>query len=190
MKIIAIGSFFIYTTIYQILSLSLRPRSRTIWEVDRQYPRFELFRALSLLLLGASVAFTLWRHDYDSYLVVRLVGLGLIATGLALSMWAQVALGKNWIGAIGIRKGHQLVTDGPYRLVRHPLYSGMWISGIGICLITLDILYGLAALVWAAAYSLRIPLEEHLLQKRFRRRFDTYAATTGALLPRIRRGGK
>lgn len=190
MRYVAIGSFFGYTVAYQILSIALRPRGRTTWKVNMQYPRFELFRAASLLLLGASVAFTITGHDYNQFIAIRSVGIGLVVIGLAFSLWAQAALGKNWTGAIGIRVGHQLVTSGPYRLVRHPLYSGMWISGVGICLITLDILYGLAALMWAFAYSVRIPFEDHLLRERFKRRFDDYAETTGAVLPRIRRRGK
>jgi protein-S-isoprenylcysteine O-methyltransferase Ste14 len=49
----------------------------------------------------------------------------LTLTGLLLTVWARVHLGANWSGTIQVKQHHELITSGPYRFVRHPIYSGL-----------------------------------------------------------------
>src|SRR5258708_4895585 len=52
-------------------------------------------------------------------------GLAIQALGILLAVWARVHLGRNWSGAISIKVEHQLVRSGPYKLLRHPIYTGL-----------------------------------------------------------------
>lgn len=140
--------------------------------------------SITLVFVGE---ITMAHWQFDNLLAVRLTGFITVAAGLVVSMWAQVVLGQNWVGGIGVHKSHQLITTGPYRLVRNPLYAGMWISAFGLCLVTLNVFYGLGSLLLALAYSTRIPAEEDMLYRKFKGRYVEYADRTGRLFPRIRR---
>ena len=59
------------------------------------------------------------------------IGLVLFALGLAFAVWARVHIGRNWGTPMTQKKEPELVTSGPYRLVRHPIYSGVLLAGIG-----------------------------------------------------------
>ena len=54
-----------------------------------------------------------------------------VAVGLAFSVWARVALGRNWSAEVTFKEGHELVASGPYGLVRHPIYTGLLLMGLG-----------------------------------------------------------
>jgi len=63
---------------------------------------------------------------------VRWLGAGLIFAGDLLFIWSYKALGRNWSPILEIRKEHSLVTDGPYRFIRHPMYAAILLIGIGV----------------------------------------------------------
>src|SRR5262245_20402122 len=52
-------------------------------------------------------------------------GAVLCVAGLAFALWARVTLGRNWSGVVTLKEGHELVERGPYRCVRHPIYTGI-----------------------------------------------------------------
>ena len=59
------------------------------------------------------------------------LGLGLFAVGLGLAVWARVSIGRNWGTPMTQKDDPELVTGGPYHLVRHPIYSGILVAGVG-----------------------------------------------------------
>lgn len=180
-------SFMIYTGAFAILQSVVGTWAGAKNLRSLQYPLFEVWRFVALVMFFGG-AYWIKDEPLTNLPAIRLTGFVIVGLGLVLSMWAQVALGRNWVGGIAVHKGHQLVTWGPYRYVRHPLYSGMWISGIGLCLVSLNPLYGLAGLVWALAFSIRIPFEEAAMEKKFHRRYVEYAMRTGAIIPGVGKG--
>lgn len=116
------------------------------------------------------------------------IGTALIVGGLFISLWAQWTLGRFWVGGIGLHKQHRLITGGPYRCVRHPLYSGMVISTIGLGVFCLSPLMFLTAFSFFGGFLLRIPAEEQMMRKRFKGRYELYVANTGLLFPKLKRG--
>jgi len=108
----------------------------------------------------------------------------------SVSVWmvgaAVWALGKQWSFAARLTEGHRLVQEGPYRIVRHPIYSAMG----GMLLAT-----GLALSHWVAILpgliffgigtAIRIRSEEKLLKEAFGSEFDAYVRRVGAVLPRL-----
>lgn len=113
-----------------------------------------------------------------------------IATGLAiqlasamLAIWARKHLGRNWSGKITAKVDHQLVRSGPYRLVRHPIYSAMLGMFLGTAIVS-GALHGLLGLlIISAAYIRKIRLEETYLRGTFGAEYDNYRRKSWAVIP-------
>lgn len=137
---------------------------------------------LSLLLLFVPVPGLRARFVPLASSIV-IAGLLVQALGILLAGWARHHLGRYWSGAVVVAVDHELVRSGPYRLVRHPIYSAMFMmySGIGLVSGELHALLGLAVL--AAAYWRKIPQEERTLRDIFGPAYDAYRNETWALVP-------
>jgi len=119
--------------------------------------------------------------DWSYYL-----GLTLSILGLAVMTWGFQTLGRYWAGEVVIYKGHQLMEKGPYRFMRHPIYSGLFLWLIGI---------GLAAQSWVGAVIIfivlamvtpsRIAFEEKGLISEFGERYISYSRRVKRLIPFI-----
>ena len=113
---------------------------------------------------------------------VRVVGDVLCVLGVAFSIWARANLGSNWSNQPATKEGHELMTSGAYRLVRHPIYSGMLIAALGTSLVIgipgLLILLGFVAMVIS-----RIGVEERLMLQLFGDRYLQYKKRTKMLIP-------
>ena len=104
-----------------------------------------------------------------------------------LSWTAAGALGRQWRIDAGLNSDHQLVTSGPYRVVRHPIYTSMLcvLLGTGF-LITPAPLLALAAIVFIAGTEIRVRIEDKLLASRFAERFSEYQRSVPAYIPFLR----
>lgn len=114
--------------------------------------------------------------------IVQVVGLVLFASGLGVAVWARIYLGRNWGMPMTERAEPELVTSGPYRLVRHPIYSGLLLALLGTALATN--LYWLLALAFLGAYfTYSATVEERLLTASFPGEYASYKAHTKMLIP-------
>jgi protein-S-isoprenylcysteine O-methyltransferase Ste14 len=119
---------------------------------------------------------------------IRWTGLGLACVAFALLGWAQSVLGRNWSIRVQVLKEHELVVTGPYRWVRHPMYSAGLLTNLSVLLLSANWLVGgswLAMHVWQ--FAGRIPLEEDLMVQQIGDAYREYMRTTGRLVPRIPR---
>jgi protein-S-isoprenylcysteine O-methyltransferase len=113
-------------------------------------------------------------------------GLALLLAGLALRMWAVRTLREFFTVDVAIQEGHQLVRTGPYRLLRHPAYTGVLASfaGLGLCSgswISAVIIF----VPICGAFLYRIAVEERALRAAFPEAYPAYAAATARLVPWI-----
>jgi protein-S-isoprenylcysteine O-methyltransferase len=107
-----------------------------------------------------------------------------ITLGLMLRTWAVVTLGRWFTWNIVAQPGQVLVTDGPYRVIRHPGYTGAWLVFVGSCVLLRSTAAALvAAISLLAAFSRRIRHEESLMLATFPE-YEAYTQRTGSLLPR------
>ncbi len=117
--------------------------------------------------------------------IVIATGLTVQAMGILLAVWARRHLGRNWSGEITIKVGHKLVRTGPYRVVRHPIYTavlGMY-AGSTVASGELHALLGLALAV--LAYVRKLRREEAVLTEFSGEEYSDYCAATWALAPRV-----
>jgi protein-S-isoprenylcysteine O-methyltransferase Ste14 len=112
------------------------------------------------------------------------VGLVLFALGLGFAIWARVHIGRNWGTPMTQKDEPELVTSGPYRLVRHPIYSGVLAAGVGTA-VALSWLW-LTAVALAGVYFLYSAMvEERYMTDQFPDNYPVYKRSTKMLVPFI-----
>ena len=112
------------------------------------------------------------------------LGAMLTLIGLLFTVWARVYLGRNWSGmGVTLKADHESVTGGPYRLVRHPIHSGLMLALIGTALAIGQWRGVLSVVLLLIAIAHRIFVEERLMREQFGATYDAYAKRVSALVP-------
>jgi protein-S-isoprenylcysteine O-methyltransferase len=107
-----------------------------------------------------------------------------IAFGLILRIWAVIILGRWFTWNVTVQPGQVLVTEGPYRVIRHPSYMGAWLVFVGSCVLLRSYVAALVASIsLLLAFLRRIRHEESLMLAAFPE-YEAYKKTTGSLVPR------
>jgi protein-S-isoprenylcysteine O-methyltransferase Ste14 len=107
----------------------------------------------------------------------------LLTGGLVLAILARRTIAGNWSVAVGFQKGHELVTSGPYRFVRHPIYTGLLLMLLGTTLYldTLSAMIGF--IIVLITLRLKAGQEEALLAEHFLEEYPVYKQHTKSLIP-------
>jgi len=119
---------------------------------------------------------------------VHIVGVVLALAGIALTLYAQIAMGNSWRIGVDESERTELVTEGPFALVRNPIFSAMIPTALGLTLMVPSIvaLVGFVALVIALELQVRV-VEEPYLQRAQGETYKQYASRTGRFVPGIGR---
>jgi protein-S-isoprenylcysteine O-methyltransferase Ste14 len=112
-------------------------------------------------------------------------GYGLCVAGLFFTAWARRILGGNWSSEVTFKQGHELIQAGPYRFVRHPIYTGIlaMLLGTVLCIGTLSAWLGFFSI--GPAFWIKLNQEERLLLRHFPDSYPAYKARVKALVPFI-----
>lgn len=110
---------------------------------------------------------------------------GALATlaGLLFTVWARLTLGRNWSGIVTVKKEHQLITTGPYRWVRHPIYTGLLLAFLGSALARGEWRGLVATVIVLAAFWRKLRLEEQWMREMFPDAYEAYAKRVAPLVP-------
>jgi protein-S-isoprenylcysteine O-methyltransferase Ste14 len=114
---------------------------------------------------------------------LHVAGLTIQATFILLAVWARRHLGSNWSGEVRIASGHELVRTGPYRFVRHPIYTALLGMYLGTAMVSGELHALVALAIVVAAYWRKIRLEERALSAAFAAEHDDYRRDTWAWIP-------
>jgi protein-S-isoprenylcysteine O-methyltransferase Ste14 len=106
------------------------------------------------------------------------------AAGVAVAFWARFHLGANWSGVVTLKENHELIRTGPYRTIRHPIYTGILLAFLGNAVLIGQVrgLLGLA-IIWASFY-IKARREESFLAQEFGPNFNEHLRHTGMFLPK------
>ena len=147
-------------------------------------------RLLGVAFLAAMVALLLapvlnaWQIGAMGHAVVGWVGVGLMVGGMALRFWAARALGRFYTRTLRLANDQPVIDRGPYKVLRHPGYSGMLVLWAGAGLATLNWVAAAAVSVGTcAAYCYRIRCEEEMLRSALGPPYETYRAHTWRIVP-------
>ena len=114
---------------------------------------------------------------------IAYAGSAITVCGAALALWARIILGTNWSASVTIKRDHEIIRRGPYRLVRHPIYSGLLLSVLGTALAVGE-LRGLFAIGFVfVGFWLKLRTEEAFLVEQFGPQYEKYRQETKALIP-------
>jgi protein-S-isoprenylcysteine O-methyltransferase Ste14 len=116
-------------------------------------------------------------------LALYAAGVVVTALGLAFSVWARVHIAGNWSATVTIKKDHALVRDGPYRYVRHPIYTGILLAFVGSAMARDEWRGVLAVLIAFVALWRKLRLEERWLTEVFGDAYRRYREQVRALIP-------
>lgn len=185
---------FVNLLVYVLIRWPHGNRSKTLAISETYHKGLE-----TLLLLGAFLGTTLipivWLvsgfpafADYPLHPVAFWFGICFAVAGNWLFHRSHVDLGLFWSPMLQMREEHQFITTGVYALIRHPMYTAMFLQGIGQVLFLPNWFAGPAWLVsFAALYLLRVKHEEQMMLTRFGSQYQSYCQTTGRLIPRLGR---
>lgn len=169
------AAFWLY---WLVAALSIK-RGRVPWSPGLRVRALIVVIAILLFRLGVFRGHGLntdpWRAG---------VGLVLFALGLGFAIWARMHIGRNWGTPMAQKNEPELVTSGPYHLVRHPIYSGILVAGVGTA-VALSWLW-LTAVVLAGIYFLySAAVEERYMIEQFPDAYPAYKRSTKMLVPFI-----
>jgi protein-S-isoprenylcysteine O-methyltransferase Ste14 len=124
----------------------------------------------------------IWPLNYPLF-QSNTLGLILVFAGAAFAGLARLSLGANWSSRARIRAGHTLSTSGPYRIVRHPIYSGLLLLFLGTAVILGQARGYIAFVIAFLTWLFKSRTEDRFLAERFGQDFDAYRRRTKALIP-------
>jgi len=140
---------------------------------------------LSLVALILAV-FQIGTLDYlEEYSVIRYIGLAVYLVFSWIQVWSFKTLGDNYSQDIMIKKNHELITKGPFKIIRHPQYLCQILLDLGATAATLGYIVGFLTLVEIPIYIMRASMEDKLLAKYFSEKFSEYKKKSGFMFPFI-----
>jgi protein-S-isoprenylcysteine O-methyltransferase Ste14 len=181
-----IRGLWILFALYWLVSALKRKKTK-----QRESPLQRLVYMLPLVatfyLLSRPEAYYSWlgtRFVPDTA-AVQWIAVLLTAAGVAIAIWARWHLGANWSGVVTLKEGHELIRTGPYRSIRHPIYTGILLALFGTA-VALGEVRGLVAVAvaWLSFY-VKARREESFLAQEFGPRFAEHQQHTGMFLPRL-----
>lgn len=144
-------------------------------------PRLILIAVIILLWASPFFAAKIFTFNID----IKIIGAIICVAGISFAIWARHSLGKNWSEVAQIKESHELITSGPYSIVRHPIYTGIIFALLGSFIAdgTLHFLI-LFVLVTFGMY-MRTRVEEKLMTEEFKEEYLEYKKRTKLLIPWI-----
>jgi protein-S-isoprenylcysteine O-methyltransferase Ste14 len=105
------------------------------------------------------------------------------ASGLLFTLWARVALGRNWSGRVTLKEDHELIERGPYRFVRHPIYTGLLTMALGTALRSGRVAALVGCALFFSALLIKMDQEETLLLRQFPAEYAAYRRHVKRIVP-------
>jgi protein-S-isoprenylcysteine O-methyltransferase Ste14 len=181
-----IGDLWMLFGLYWLVSALNRKKTKR---------RESWWQRLAYVFPLAAAFYLLFRYEYGhTWLGTRFVpdtpmvhwlGVVIMASGVAVAFWARFHLGANWSGVVTLKEGHELIRTGPYRTIRHPIYTGILLAFFGN-VVQVGQVRGLIALfiIWLSFYF-KARREESFLAQEFGPNFNEHIQRTGMFLPKF-----
>ena len=171
-------------------------RKEEFWESKQSGDNFQEEqgdRSFWLIALGIMAAFFLSPIEYLYFATFQLdtfwaeaIGVELVILGSILFVWTRQTLGRHYSGHVSVKKDQGLVQSGPYRIIRHPAYSGYLFIALGLALGYSSLLgFASTLLILLPATVYRIRVEDRMLAEHFGTQFEEYARKKKRLIPGI-----
>jgi len=175
--------WIIFLAVWLLAAISTK---RSVYRESRaQRLRYSLLLVAGYFLLvrGHRLPYPLSARVISHMEIIAWAGVVLCVAVLTFCIWARLTLGRNWSGAITFKEGHELIERGPYRLVRHPIYTGL-IAMFVATVIVLGHVAGIAGLVLLfVSFWIKLSAEEKVMLKQFPDRYAAYQHRVKRIVP-------
>ena len=175
--------WILFSVIWLLSAISTK---RSIYrESGARRLRYWILLVLAFLLLtrASRLPYPFNLRIISATATVQWLAAGLCIAGLAFCVWARATLGRNWSGTITLKEGHELIERGPYRLVRHPIYTGLLAMFLATAL-AFGHLGGVVAVILAfASFWIKLSEEEKLMLQQFPDQYRSYQQRAKCIIP-------
>jgi protein-S-isoprenylcysteine O-methyltransferase Ste14 len=187
---IVAGSWLLWVLSWVVLAVAAK---QDVWKQsidDRE--RYSLTFVASLVIMALSLHAPLGPEDGMRPAFARLVPLTpgiawasaiLALLALILALWARLTLGRNWSGMVALKDEHELVTAGPYRLIRHPIYAALILLVLASAIANRTPLAVIALALMILSCWTKLRAEEEMMSEAFPETYPAYMAQTKRLVP-------
>ncbi|MGB6876234.1 MAG: isoprenylcysteine carboxylmethyltransferase family protein [Candidatus Acidiferrales bacterium] len=166
--------------------------ARKVKRAKQRESRLAFWLRAGVLVVVFEFLFSRWGHIGwlgarfvpDTRVVVA-IGLAIEILGIALAIWARNCLGTNWSGAVTLKEGHELISAGPYKRIRHPIYTGIALGLAGTAIVVGEWRAVVAFGAIFIAHFIKARKEEAWLAREFGPVFEAHRAHTGMFLPKF-----
>jgi protein-S-isoprenylcysteine O-methyltransferase Ste14 len=180
-SILVSAAIWLAMDVYWSIAERKRPKAKS-GESPESRQRHALLTTTALLLLFLPIRGLTGQFVPDTF-TTALVGLGVQIAFTLFYLFARFYLGHLWSGAITIMSDHRLIETGPYRFLRHPMYTGMLGMFVGTAIVSGQYHALIGVAVGMLAYWRKIRIEERVLADEFGELFQAYRRRTAALVP-------
>ncbi|MFZ0341696.1 MAG: isoprenylcysteine carboxylmethyltransferase family protein [Gaiellaceae bacterium] len=163
--------------LYWLAAAFSMKRGRVMWSRELRVRAILFVVVILLVRLGV-----LRGHRVTTDPLREAVGLALLVLGLGFAIWARLHIGRNWGTPMTQKVEPELVTSGPYRRVRHPIYSGILTAGVGTAL-ALSWFWLVPVALAGSYFVYAATVEERFLTEQFPDSYPAYKRSTKMLLP-------
>jgi protein-S-isoprenylcysteine O-methyltransferase Ste14 len=177
------GCWLVFVAIWVIAAVSTK---RTVYrETHARRLRYWVLLVLAyfLLLDGRRLPYPLSLRVVPDAAPIAWAAALLCVGGLAFALWARGALGRNWSGVVTLKEGHELVEHGPYRFVRHPIYTGMLAMFFSTALIVGHLGGLIGTILMFASFWIKLRDEEKVMLQQFPRQYAAYQRRAKRIVP-------
>ena len=177
------GCWIVFITVWLLAAVSTK---RTVYrESPAQRLRYWVLLVIAYLLLlyGRELPYPLNLQVIPRATPIAFGAAFLCVAGLAFALWARLTLGRNWSGVVALKEAHNLVEHGPYRFVRHPIYTGMLIMFFATALVQSHVAGFVGVLLMFASFWIKLDREERLMLQQFPERYAAYQQSVKQIIP-------
>jgi protein-S-isoprenylcysteine O-methyltransferase Ste14 len=177
----AIGCWGVVIAFWIVSAFSVK-RTRAQQPIAHRLLYLVLITVAAVLLNGSARIIHWNRALLPPTLVTGILGDFLVLVGLFVAIWARVTLGGNWSARVTLKEDHELIERGPYRVVRHPIYSGLLLMILGTAVLMGHVGGFVALVICFCGFWVKLRQEEALLTKHLPG-YSEYMRRTKALVP-------
>jgi protein-S-isoprenylcysteine O-methyltransferase Ste14 len=113
------------------------------------------------------------------------LGDAVTVSGLLFAVWAREHLGRNWSSQVSIKQDHELITTGPYAVVRHPIYTGILVGFLGLAIALSEVRGFVVFVLFFLVFWAKLSKEEQWMSSQFGETYAKYVHRTAALVPYV-----
>jgi protein-S-isoprenylcysteine O-methyltransferase Ste14 len=175
--------FVLWLALFAYWVISAWGNKATVYRVNPVWRALALLAIVVVFLLIEAFPRFFHHHLYFPGAADRAAGVAVCAAGVGIAIWARHTLGRNWSGNPTIKEGHELIERGPYRYVRHPIYSGILLGMVGTGLGSGQIKHLFVIGTTFVIFWTKLRIEESLMLRQFPETYAAYMKRTKALIP-------